>query len=397
MTSETARPSERTVSHNSVRTRALLSVIEWLAGDECHSMQEAGLLSGLGDRLRALGLPIDRITLHLTTLHPEFMGRSIAWAPDESVEVHDRKHGAIVATTNTPLRKVMETLQPLIVGPDESPDERWQHLDVFANRGLVQLIIAPLCNSGSPIGAVAFATKRPDGFTDVERRAIEGILPALRNASELHILRQVELNLLDTYVGPMTGRRILAGHIRRDEIESMEAALLLCDLRNFTELSNGLSNEAVFGLLNAYFETIIPAITGEGGEVLKFMGDAVLAFFPGEATKACASGLSAAKAILEEINHFRYQGISVRAGIALHYGLVSYGNIGSGRRLDFTLIGADVNLVSRIQTACGELGEPLLMSEAFMRQVKSPSAVSVGHHNLKGFSEARELFAVSKT
>ena len=101
---------------SAVSAGALLSIIEWLSGDECHALDEAGLVSGLGRRLQALGLPVDRVTLHLMTLHPEFIGRTIAWAPGEPVEIHDREHGARVAIANTPLRKVMDTREPLVVG-----------------------------------------------------------------------------------------------------------------------------------------------------------------------------------------------------------------------------------------------------------------------------------------
>ncbi|MBB2699538.1 adenylate/guanylate cyclase domain-containing protein [Rhizobium phaseoli] len=380
---------------NPVGTGALLAIIEWLSGDECHALDEAGLVSGLGRRLQALGLPVDRLTLHLMTLHPELVGRTIAWAPGEPVEIHDREHGARVAISNTPLRKVMETREPLVVGPGESVHGRWQHIDVFADRGLMQLVIAPLCNIDGPVGAAVFGTRRPAGFTASERQVIERILPALRNTSELRILRQVELSLLDTYVGPLTASRILAGRIRQGEIESMEAALLLCDLRGFTELSNKLPGGTVLGLLNAYFDRVVPAITREGGEVLKFMGDAVLAFFPGyAAAHACGAALASARAILDEIDRFQYDGIGVKAGIALHYGEVSYGNIGSGRRLDFTLIGRDVNLVSRIQTACSELGEALLMSEPFREKAGAGDVMSVGAQGLKGFAEPVELFTL---
>ncbi|MBX4891942.1 adenylate/guanylate cyclase domain-containing protein [Rhizobium bangladeshense] len=386
---------QRLRAGNAASTGALLSIIEWLSGDECHALDEAGLISGLGRRLQALGLPLDRLTLHLMTLHPEFIGRTIAWAPGEPVEIHDREHGARVAIANTPLRKVMDTREPLVVGAGESMHGRWQHIDVFADRGLMQLIIAPLCNSDGPVSAAVFATRRPGGFSASEQQLIERILPALRNTSELRILRQVELSLLDTYIGPLTASRILAGRVRRGEIESMQAALLLCDLRGFTELSNQLPGSTVLGLLNAYFDRIVPAITSEGGELLKFMGDAVLAFFPGyDAVHSCGAALASARAILDEINRFQYQGIGVKAGIALHYGEVSYGNIGSGRRLDFTLIGGDVNLVSRIQTACSDLGEAILMSSPFRKEAGAGDAVSAGAHWLKGFGEPVELFRI---
>lgn len=380
----------------SANTAATLSLIEWLTGDECHALDEAGLVSGLGRRLRALGLPVDRLTLHLMTLHPEFIGRTIAWAPGEPIEIHDREHGSRLALANTPLHKSLETREPLIVGPGESPHGSWQHIDIFAGRGLVQLIIAPLCNADGPISSSVFGTKRPGGFASDEQQVIERILPALRNTCELRVLRQCELSLLDTYIGPMTASRILAGHIRRGEIESMEAAFLLCDLRGFTELSNQRSGSTVLGLLNAYFDKVVPAITREGGEVLKFMGDAVLAFFPGaDPSGACRAALTAAQAILDEVESFDYNHIRVKTGIALHYGEVSYGNVGSGSRLDFTLIGPDVNVVSRIQGICSERGEALLMSESFRDKARIENAVSLGQTRLKGFADTMELFTIA--
>ncbi|MBB3316918.1 adenylate cyclase [Rhizobium sp. BK176] len=375
-------------------TNSLLSLIEWISGDECHALDEPGLISGLGRRLQALGLPIDRLTLHLMTLHPELIGRTLAWAPGEPVEIHDRNHGMRQTFANSPLRKVMDSREPLVVGPGDSVHGRWQGIDIFAGRGLVQLMIAPLCNADGPVSAVAFGTRRPGGFTAAEIQVIERILPALRNTCELRVMRQVELSLLDTYIGPLTAQRILAGQIRQGEIESMEAALLLCDLRGFTEISNLLPSNSVLELLNAYFDKVIPPITREGGEVLKFMGDAVLAFFPGyDAARSCASALSAARDILQEIDRFEFGEIAPKVGIALHHGEVSYGNIGSGRRLDFTLIGPDVNLVSRIQTACGDLRVPLLMSDRFRKEACA-AAVSAGWHTLKGFAEKVELFCL---
>ncbi|SCB28645.1 adenylate/guanylate cyclase domain-containing protein [Rhizobium hainanense] len=392
---KTANVNSRT-DRGGVNTAATLNLIEWLTGDECHALDEAGLVAGLGRRLQAVGLPVDRLTLHLTTLHPEFIGRTFAWAPGEPVEIHDREHGSRLALANTPLMKAQEMREPLIVGPGESPHGRWQHIDIFSGRGLVQLIVAPLCNADGPISSAVFATRRPGGFTSSEQDLIERILPALRNTCELRVLRQCELSLLDTYIGPMTASRILAGHIRRGEIESMEAALLLCDLRGFTELSNRLPGETVLGLLNAYFDKVVPAITHEGGEVLKFMGDAVLAFFPGiDATGACNAALTAAKTILGEIGGFEYDGIHVKAGIALHYGEVSYGNVGSGNRLDFTLIGPDVNIVSRIQNVCSESGKALLMSGPFQQKADITDAISIGRRQLKGFAKAMELFAIA--
>ncbi|MGO4436872.1 adenylate/guanylate cyclase domain-containing protein [Rhizobium sp. RAF56] len=375
-----------------------LSIVEWLSGDECHALDEPGLLAAFGRRLRAIGLPVDRLTLHLMTLHPEFLGRTLAWAPGEPIEIHDREHGAHVTFARSPLRKVMDTRQPMIVSVTDGDQDSWQDIDVFAGRSLSQLMIAPLCNVDGPVSAVVFATKEARGFMPSDIQMLERLLPALRNTCELRIMRQIELSLLDTYVGPMTAQRILAGRIRQGEIESLEAALILCDLRGFTELSNRFPPGEMLELLNAYFDIVVPAITREGGEVLKFMGDAVLAFFPtADAEEASTAALSAARSIVDELADFRDNGLKLRAGIALHYGKVSYGNIGSGHRLDFTVIGSDVNLLSRIQSACGVLGKTILMSDAFRQKVADEDVQSAGFHRLRGFERNIELFGLEAT
>lgn len=382
----------------SVGASAVAEVIEWLIGDECHELDDAGLIAGLGRRLRAAGLPLDRLTLHLRTLHPEILGRAVAWAPGEAVEIHDREHGIEVsaAFAGTPLLWVMETREKQIVRLDEPSGSATAQLDIFAGRGLVELVIVPLCNADGPVSAAAFGTARPGGFAPVEQAMLQRIVPALRTACELRTLRQTELTLLDTYIGSVTARRVLAGRVRRGQIETLDAALLLCDLRGFTELSNRLPGERVLELLDAYFDRVVPAIAAEGGEILKFMGDAVLAFFHGEdAATACAAALHGALNALDALHGLDEPDAALSAGIALHYGEVSYGNIGSGRRLDFTVIGPDVNLVSRIQSVCSTSSHELLMSGRFARFLVGEATVSIGDHRLKGFDEPIELHALS--
>ena len=291
----------------SVSSAATVELIEWLAGDECHELDDAGLAAGFGRRLRAAGLPIDRLTLHLRTLHPEILGRSVAWAPNEAVEVRDREHGIEVSPgfAGSPLRRVMETRRPLIVRLDGSIDPAWVHTDLFHGRGLVEFVIVPLRNADGLVSAASFSTTRPSGFAPSELAALDRIVPALRNACELRTLRRVELTLLDTYVGATTARRVMAGHIRRGDLETLEAGLMLCDLRGFTELSNRLPGARVLELLNAYFDRVVPAITHAGGEVIKFMGDAALAFFHRDSPAAsCAAALQGALSALEGLGRF---------------------------------------------------------------------------------------------
>jgi len=385
--------SSRSVS--SISPSAIHDVVEWLASDECHDVDDAGLIAGLGRQLQAAGLPIDRLALHLRTLHPEILGRTVAWSPNEPVEVNDRQHG-IEVTANfigSPIRHVMETLEHLVVRVDGRDVKGWAHLETYLGRDLVELLILPLNNFDGAVSAAGFCTARPGGFAVSERDAIDRIVPALRNVCELRTLRKVELTLLDTYTGKRTAQRILAGRIRRGQIESLEAALMICDLRGFTEISNRLPSARVLELLDTYFDLVVPAITEAGGEIVKFMGDAVLAFFQrDDASAACEAALQAAYNALANLERSGTPDVSMQAGIALHYGGVSYGNIGSGRRLDFTVIGPDVNLVNRIQTATGATGYALLSSERFAGLLASQEMASIGRHALKGFSDPVELY-----
>lgn len=394
-TSQGKQPAVTSRSDPSFTRSAIFDVVEWLTSDECHNIADAGLIAGLGRRLRFMGLPIDRLALHLRTLHPEIIGRSVAWAPDEPVEIRDHMHG-IEASPNfigSPVRRVMETHECLTVRMDGPETTRWTNLDIYRGRELVELLILPLNNFDASASAAAFCTSRPGGFFAAERAALERIVPALRNLCELRILRKVELTLLDTYVGTATARRVLAGRIQRGQVESLEAALMLCDLRGFTELSNRLSPAHVLKTLDTYFDHVVPAITEAGGEIVKFMGDAVLAFFQcDDASIACKAALQAAFNSLENLDRLTEAGTPLHAGISLHYGEVSYGNIGSGGRLDFTVIGPDVNLISRIQGVCSASGRSLLTSERFAKLLDSSGMVSIGKFDLKGFSDSCELF-----
>jgi adenylate cyclase len=232
------------------------------------------------------------------------------------------------------------------------------------------------------------------GFSTEENEAFRRIVPALRAVSEIRALRRSGTNLMYTYIGPFTSRRILAGHVRRGDVEQLEAALLLCDLRDFTALSNRLSEAAALRTLNIYFDQIIPAVESAGGEVLKFMGDAVLAFFGRETDPAasCRLAFDAARNALARLDAIVLPDADLNVGIALHHGTVSYGNIGSGHRLDFTMIGSDVNLVSRIQGVCASTGEHLLMSARFARMLGRDDVHSLGQFPLKGFEQPQGLF-----
>ena len=376
-----------------------LEIIEWLASDECHELDGAGLIDGLGAKLSKAGMALHRMVFHLRALHPTVVGRAIAWAPGEPVAFLDFEHGQeeSLRIQKSPILHAVSTRNWLVVGMD---DRRWSPHDIFLGRGLTELIIAPMIHGDAAraVSAVTFGTRRPTGFFPDEQSFLRRILPALRSAVELKMWRRTTRTLLDTYVGIDAEKRILSGHTRRGDVESLEAALMFCDMRGFTELSNRLSGERVLELLNIYFDQVVPAVTEGGGEILKFMGDGMLALFR-DATgpsPSCAAAFKAARLAHERLGAMSLPDVKLRAGIALHFGEVSYGNIGSGERLDFTVIGRDVNLTSRIERLCGSTSQPLLMSERFARLLTLPGVTSIGWHVIKGFVEPIQLFALDR-
>jgi adenylate cyclase len=207
--------------------------------------------------------------------------------------------------------------------------------------------------------------------------------------------------LLDTYVGRQSGGRVLEGQIQRGTGETIRAVIWLCDLRGFTGLSETLPRDELIDLLNCYFGPMCDAVMAEGGEVLKFIGDAMLAIFPIKADTSgiCGAALMAAEraqAALVEENR-RREGLSlprIEYGLALHVGDVLYGNIGSDTRLDFTVIGPAVNLTARIESMCRQLGRPLLLSSDFVK-AGGIAALSLGAFPLRGVGVEQEIFVPS--
>jgi len=180
-----------------------LNLIEWLVSERCCDLDDAGLIAELGTRLNALGLPVDRLTLHLRTLHPEIFGRTIAWAPDEPVEIRDRSYGVLTAKifVGSPLWKVMETRQRAVIRAGGKTPQPWLEIDVFRNRRLAEFVMVPLVGASGPASAICFATRSERGFSANNLAVMHRIAPALRSLCELRTLRQTDLALLDTLYG----------------------------------------------------------------------------------------------------------------------------------------------------------------------------------------------------
>jgi len=218
---------------------------------------------------------------------------------------------------------------------------------------------------------------------------------------EVQALRRTARTLLDTYVGQQSGGRVLEGQIRRGTGETIRAVIWLCDLRSFTNLSESLPRDALIDLLNCYFGPMCDAVASQGGEILKFIGDSMLAIFPIGADPAatCRSALvvaERAQAALVEENRRRERAGLPRIDYGLALGDLIYGNIGSDTRLDFTVIGPTVNLTARIESMCRQLGRQLLLSSDFVSAGKIP-ATSLGAFSLKGVGADQEIFVPAKS
>jgi adenylate cyclase len=225
--------------------------------------------------------------------------------------------------------------------------------------------------------------------------AVERLCQPLAAALEPTAMRRSSESLLRTFLGDGPANAVLAGAIRRGDRRHIDAAILFCDLRGFTVMSERLAEADLFAVLDQYFEAVVEAVRGGGGDVLKFLGDGVLAIFPVEAsrTDACRAALEAVAETRERLAEAAATDGTPLAFIAtLHVGQVVYGNIGSPDRLDFTVLGPTVNLVSRLEGLAKELDQPLLCSAAFAAALDVPFA-SLGRFALKGVTEPEEVFA----
>jgi adenylate cyclase len=271
----------------------------------------------------------------------------------------------------------------------------------FREQGGTDYAAMPMLCSSGVVNTITWLTDRPGGFSNQEIAGLTGVAEALAIIVELQSTRRIARHLVDTYVGHRTGERVLSGAITRGSGEAIRAVIWFCDLRGFTALADSLPRDRLLGLLNDYFEAMVDAVTAEGGEALKFMGDAMLAIFEfGESEKPadrCASALRAAESAAGKIadcNLKRHAAgePEIHYGLALHLGEVNYGNIGSPTRLDFTVIGPAVNHASRLEKLGYELGRAVVTSATFAAASAIPLE-SLGRHTLRGVSEPQEVFA----
>ena len=372
------------------------SIADWLIseGPICGSLAE--MVEGFCRKLREAGIPIDRATMGAPLLHPIAQSSYVAWDVEKGSEQRwfYWTPQQMEVMRASPIYVVYTQGRDVLLDLAQASDrERFPiGADLWKERYQCYHALALRFSDGSHKVFTA-ASKSEGGFSDRQFATIKNLMPLLSVVYEGFIARNTAITLMETYVGKRAGLRVLDGQITKGDGSHIEAVIWFSDMRRFTELSSELNDRDMLELLNEYLETITASIEENGGEVLKYIGDAVLAIFPFESSieAAVANAESAALAALEAR---REANSRFDFGVALHLGEVFYGNVGGGTRLDFTVIGEAVNQASRIEGLCNLLGERFLVS----RQVASHSKrkwSSAGQHQLKGIRAPVEVFVTS--
>ena len=381
--------------------------VDWLVQKAWRAASLRDAVQQLADALIENGFPLWRLRLLIRTLNPQLFGMGYTWqAGVDEIEEHKISHEVLQSPKylDSPFAMIIDGqggVRRRLDGPNPLLD--FPILEDLLAEGATDYVAMPLQFSDGLINIITLVSDAPGGFSTDDLGRLYEVLPSLGRQLEAHAQRVSSLTLLRTYLGKNAGERVMGGLVRRGDGEDLSAVIWFSDLRNSTALADSLSREAYLSTLNQYFDSVAGAVIEHGGEVLKFIGDAVLAIFPidepdNPAAEACARALSAVREAQERIrsvNHEREtQGKPPLAfGTGLHRGNITYGNIGTMKRLDFTVIGPAVNEAARIEGLCKSLEEPVLISSVFAQSVPGELR-SLGRHSLRGVRGEEEIFAL---
>jgi adenylate cyclase len=401
------------------------SIAAWLADAGLRNLPLEELVDGFARRLNEAGVGVRRVFVGMDTLHPMVRARSLIWDRATGISAHfEFKHAEmdLAVIRESPFSGMLdagrfEDLIDLTVPPRPGEPPLFAELRAAGMTSWLARIfptgeLAPRIGYANAVERLgeswlvsSFSTDRPGGFDSRELASLEEFLPLFALATKATTARAIYHGLLAAYLGTDPAKRVFAGTVRRGEVESVEAVLLYADLRSFTALADVTPGRDLIHLLDECFDCMARPVTRQGGEILKFMGDGLLAIFRIDGRRRadiCAGALAAASAALDlmvELATRRQASglLTPELNVALHIGTVQYGNVGAEQRLDFTVIGPAVNEASRIQALCKELGPSLLVSEAFANAATTSRShlTSLGRHTLRGVREPAEIFTLT--
>jgi adenylate cyclase len=392
----------------------LAELADWVTRAGLSGRTESELMTGFCRRVREAGVPLAQALVILDTLHPVYEGRAFRWraALPETVEAVD--YG------RTDTGEAAETWREsaffhLLQSGEEAMRRRLAPGDRLEFATMVQaryegmtdyLALVHRFAAEGVIGDMdcvysAWASDAPDGFDDAAVSALQRLAPFLKLAIKSAALARMAGTIAATYLGRDPGRRVMNGRIVRGVAEKIGAVLWLSDLHGYTQISDSVPPEAIIPLLNDYADVVVSAVHGEGGDVLKLIGDGTLAIFAGddrgEAARRALAAAARARKGAAKLNRSRVEdGLpTAEVYLALHVGDVFYGNVGSKDRLDFTVIGPAVNEVSRILALSRSVEQDVLLSAAFAETLDAGlrrRLLSVGRYALRGVAQPQELF-----
>ncbi|MCF8533741.1 MAG: adenylate/guanylate cyclase domain-containing protein [Reyranella sp.] len=383
----------------------LAPVAEWLSRDGRLIATPADFIAQLMNRVVAAGLPVWRFYIGLQLIHPQLQAMGFMWRRGEPVQSIARGYGIQLtpAYIGSPMQEAREQARPVRYRLTELNENNHEVLhEVRADGGTDYYALPMRISHGRPMPVVTFATDSVDGFSSADIDDIHRLVDMMGAVTEMHIEHSIADTVANTYLGREVGQRILNGAIRRGDGQEIRAVLWFSDLRDFTGLNERLPAGEVLELLNNYFQLVGNALAAHGGEILKFIGDGVMAYFPAEDAlflpMVTANALAAARQVIDDIeaaNEARAAGGAdpLRFGIGLHVGTVTFGNVGTEDRLDFTVIGPAVNRTSRLEGLTKALGVQVCASADF-REVCNEPLVSLGTHRLRGVPSPVEIFTL---
>ena len=385
-----------------LRWDRITSLSNWLAAGAPGPETFSDVVGEIAKRIKSAGMPLELFAIYKTMMHPELPGRLDLWTRKSGLKVYAGDQSMMNRDDlwmGTPAQVCMETGRAVIYMPGQNADfDAKELMQNLRSRGYTHVAYFPLHSRYTPANSVVgFGVKRPGGFTDDEHEAMRRLQAQIARVTEGFIQNESTVAVLSTYVGRDAGQKVLTGNIRRGETETIPAIVLFVDVKGFTVLSNQLAPSEIIEALNHFFSELDTAVSGQGGEILKLIGDGALCIFPTPddfsaqaASAACAiAALEDVQSALASISGWPAAGFRA----ALHVGDVHYSNIGSPRRLDFTVIGPTVNLASRLLLVAAECGEDIVCSGTFATLLDNAPR-SLGQRGLKGFCAPAEVFAL---
>ena len=393
----TAEAETRDTQSPEVAARAA-AIRDWLIGEARFIDDPDVVVEGFVQRLLQAGFPLDRFASAIPTLYAVRRGMGRNWSREEGVRSLDFPWDNRAAYEASPYYPAHRTRDWVAFRLDEVADGDYGIVAELRAGGFTHYLCLPVFFRDGTEGGLTFATRHPEGFSEADLallRAIEDPMAMVLELNRVWILLRETLRM---YVGEEPQARILSGQVQRGDVVHIRSAIVFADMRGFTAISGGMSGEETVELLNRYFDCVVPPIEAVGGDVLKYIGDGVLAIFRAEdhGAAACAKALEAARAIVERIEADRAATEPARRfdiKIALHLGEVAYGNIGSGARLDYTVVGGSVNLASRLADLAGRLDRHILVSADFAQRLPDQGFEEMGEHELRGVAEPQRVFA----